>query len=37
MTSIEHLVRKSGLRSMHLERVRDPSKKYTLRGFLCHN
>lgn len=36
MASIEQLVRKSGLRSLCLERVREPSKKYTLRGFLSH-
>jgi SAM-dependent methyltransferase len=36
MTSMELLTKKSGLRSLSLERVREPSSKYTLRGFLSN-
>ena len=36
MASMELLTQKSGLRSLNLERVREPSSKYTLRGFLSN-
>ena len=37
MTSMELLIKKSGLRSLTLERVREPSSKYTIRGFISHS
>lgn len=36
MTSMELLTQKSGLRSLNFESVREPSSKYTLRGFLSN-
>jgi SAM-dependent methyltransferase len=36
MASMELFIKRSGLRSLTLERVREPSSKYTLRGFVSH-
>jgi len=36
MTSMELLTQNSGLRSLNFESVREPSSKYTLRGFLSN-
>ena len=36
MASMELLSRRAGLQSKELERIREPSSKYTLRSFLVH-
>ena len=36
MASMELLSRRTGLQSQELERLREPSSKYTLRSFLVH-
>ena len=36
MASMELLNSRTGLQSQSLERIREPSKKYTLRSFIIH-